>query len=461
MQARRTSWSERSQDCAFPVPHCTLRPSHPEASTVSPRKDHHEGHEEHEDKKSRSHGSSSFVNFVLFVVLLFALAITACAGGRGSGGFDISSQRALEAASELAVSNLQALIDFGQEGGNGGGAQAASEGIPPNDLQCTPDGFCLECVEANGIFTATSFFVGAPRGAECPPECRRDEIFLTSADPRTCEGEVRNDIPVGCGFKKYAREWKPGSANLIGFAALFEPSGAGTGCAEPQSFGLITPAFNVCTEASKGTMTLDGFRSDVDVAEHRFARFTDFSVDLVADGDPCVVHATLNGHLERRSGNGAGFSATYDDFIVTVREEGAGVVLVTQDGTLHTDCAGVLEYETIEPLRLTAGESCPRAGLLHIMLPNGRQSLTHYTASGGVEVDFGADGVVDETFTSCTDSALSLCQVEEPADLCAACESDDDCGDGFVCLPCTFDCTSDIRRCVAVDDFAVCDGEIY
>jgi hypothetical protein len=399
------------------------------------------------------------VNFVLFVVIL---ALYACAGGRGSGVFDISAQHAVEAASELAVSNLQALIDFSQQAGNGGGAESASEGVPPNDLQCTPDGFCLECVEANGMFTATSFFVGAPRGAECPPECRCDEMFLSSVDPGTCQGEVRNDIPVGCGFRNYAREWQPGSANLIDFAALFEPSGQGTGCAEPQSFGLITPAFNVCTESSKGTMSLDGYRSDVvDGADHRFARFTGFSVDLAADGDPCVVHATLNGHVERRSNTGAGFSATYDNFLVTEREEGAGIVLVTQDGTLNTDCAGAVDYETIEPLRLTAGESCPRAGLLRITLPNGAQSLTHYTASGGVELDFGADGKVDQTFASCTDPALSVCQVEEPVDLCAACESGDDCGDGLVCLPCMFDCTGDMRRCVAMDDFGACDAGIY
>jgi hypothetical protein len=388
--------------------------------------------------------------------------MSACAGGRGSGGFDISAQHAVEAASELAVSNLQALIDFSQQAGNGGGAESASDGVPPNDLQCTPDGFCLECVEANGIFTATSFFVGAPRGAECPPECRRDEIFLSSADPRTCEGEVRSDIPAGCGFRNYAREWKPGSANLIDFAALFEPFGKGTGCAEPQTFGLITPAFNVCTEASKGRMTLDGYRSDVEDAEERFVRFTDFSVDLVADGDPCVVHATLNGHLERRGSAGAGFSGTYDNFLITEREEDNGIVLVTQDGTLTTDCTGAIQYETIEPLRLTAGEEpCPRAGLLRITLPDGAQSLTRYTASGGVEVDFGADNVVDQTFASCTDSALSVCHVEEPVDLCAACQSDDDCAEGLVCLPCTFDCTGDIRRCVAMDDLAVCDGEIY
>jgi hypothetical protein len=398
----------------------------------------------------------------LGLLLVTAPLLAGCAEGSGSSGL-ISSQAALQVASQLAVSNLQALIEFGQQSGNnsGSGAQSGAEGVGANELQCSEDGFCLECVEANGIFTATSFFVGAPRGAECPPQCRRDEIFLTSADPRTCEGEVRNDIAVGCGFKNYARGIQPGGAILIDFAALFEPSGTGTGCAEPQSFGLITPAFNVCTDASKGTMTLDGFRSDIDGAEHSFARFTDFSADLVAAGDPCVVHATLNGDLERRSSSGAGFAATYQNFVITEREEGAGIVLVTQDGTLNTDCAGALDYETIEPLHLTAGESCPRAGLLRITLPNGAQSLTRYTGAGGVELDFGADGVVDKTFASCTDPALSVCQVEEPADLCAACESNDDCGDGLVCLPCSFDCTGVIRRCVAMDDFGACEGGIY
>ena len=58
-------------------------------------------------------------------------------------------------------------------------------------------------------------------------------------------------------------------------------------------------------------------------------------------------------------------------------------------------------------------------------------------------------------------SALSLCQVEEPADLCALCESNADCGDGLVCLPCSFDCTNDGRRCVAMDDLGGCEDGVY
>jgi hypothetical protein len=118
--------------------------------------------------------------------------------------------------------------------------------------------------------------------------------------------------------------------------------------------------------------------------------------------------------------------------------------------------------ETIEPPRLAAGEPCPHAaGLLHITLPNGAHSLTRYTENGGVELDFGADGEVDQTFASCTDSALSVCQVEEPVDLCAACESDDHCSEGPVCLPCSFDCTGDVRRCVELDDLGPCGDGIY
>jgi hypothetical protein len=40
-------------------------------------------------------------------------------------------------------------------------------------------------------------------------------------------------------------------------------------------------------------------------------------------------------------------------------------------------------------------------------------------------------------------------------------ESNDDCGDGLVCLPCSFDCTNDGRRCVAIDDLGVREGGTY
>ena len=258
---------------------------------------------------------------------------------------------------------------------------------------------------------------------------------------------------------------------LADFQALFEPSDEGTGCAEPQSFGLINPAFNICTGATKGTLTLDGFRSDVRIGmdgpttevEHRFVQFTNFSVDLVASGEPCIVRAVLNGRVDRESRfTGERFSVTYSDFLITEGEQGqGGGALVTQDGTLHIDCLGDLEYEMIEPLRLVEGETCPTAGLLRITLPNGATNLTRYTKTGGVELDFDADGRPDKVLESCTGPSPDLCKGEPSADLCATCESDEDCGDGLFCLPCSFKCTGDVRRCVAIDDLAGCDDGIF
>ena len=60
------------------------------------------------------------------VFLLCTMAL-ACADGGGSGGFDMTDRAQLLGASELAVSNLQNLIDFGQQGESGGvGAESAA-----------------------------------------------------------------------------------------------------------------------------------------------------------------------------------------------------------------------------------------------------------------------------------------------------------------------------------------------
>jgi len=389
-----------------------------------------------------------------FVRLLLGVLATGCAGGRGSGGFDIAAVRALKTGSELAVSNVQALIEFGKAKNGGAGASSSPRGSGAADSWCTEDDFCYECVEEDGLFTASTYWIGAPRGGQCPPECRHNEVFLSSTDAGTCDGVVPDDISVSCGLRNMLSR----PTRFLDFEARFDPSGEGTGCATPQSFGLISPAFNICTGASKGTMTLNGFSSDL---EGRFVGFSDFSVDLVAAGSPCFMRATLNGQLEwREQDRTVQLTTVYNDFRITEREDGDGV-LVTQDGSLTTDCVGDLEYETLEPLRLTAGATCPTAGLLRITLPDGATSLTRYTETGGVELDFGADGEVDQVFETCTDPDFAQCVAELPPELCAPCESHDDCGGDLVCLPCLSECTDDTARCVEPDDLGGCEDGTY
>ena len=47
------------------------------------------------------------------------------------------------------------------------------------------------------------------------------------------------------------------------------------------------------------------------------------------------------------------------------------------------------------------------------------------------------------------------------ADLCNACEGDDDCREGLACLSCSFECTGETKRCVGFDDLAGCEDGIY
>jgi hypothetical protein len=388
----------------------------------------------------------------------------------------------------VAVSNLDTLIAFGG-GSNGGGGSACSgsrasaaknrarsAGLGDEEGLCTEAGSQdFQCVEKDGVFTATRFLIGTPRGADCTPGTQpagQAEVFLSSADPGTCTGRVPLDIPVECGFRNtilMSAADNEISALLVDFTASFAPSGSDPGCAQPQSFGLVSPAFNPCTGSSRGTLTLNGARSDLETCigcprapfEQLLARFEDFTVELDASGSPCVLRARLNGQVDRENrSTGERFSTIYEDFLITETQDEDGV-LITQDGTINTDCLGDLEYETIEPLHLAAGEICPTAGLLRIRLSDGRASLTRYTATGGAELDFDADGKVDKTVASCTGASLRYCAGGGASDLCKVCNGDADCREGLVCLPCSFECTGETKRCVGSDDLGGCEDGIY
>jgi len=108
--------------------------------------------------------------------------LAACADGRGSTGFDITDRASrIEAASTVAVSNLDTLIAFGG-GSNGGGAScsgsraaaAVDSGSPvlPDESEalCTEEGTQdFQCVEEDGLFTATRFLLGTPRAPSARP----------------------------------------------------------------------------------------------------------------------------------------------------------------------------------------------------------------------------------------------------------------------------------------------------
>jgi hypothetical protein len=95
------------------------------------------------------------------------------------------------------------------------------------------------------------------------------------------------------------------------------------------------------------------------------------------------------------------------------------------------------------------------------------RSVIRYTATGGVDIDFDADGDFDQGFDNCRDSKLTQCgggngppPTRTPRQVggeCAACEEDADCETDLACVPCFDDCTGDVRRCSIFDSLLECE----
>lgn len=100
------------------------------------------------------------------------------------------------------------------------------------------------------------------------------------------------------------------------------------------------------------------------------------------------------------------------DPVVITWETVAGGVDVTVNGsyTMSSSClTGSLTIETIEALFFPISEEtelpdCPTSGVIEV---TGDQTATiTFTATGGMEIDNGSDGTVDETFESCADADI-------------------------------------------------------
>lgn len=163
---------------------------------------------------------------------------------------------------------------------------------------------------------------------------------------------------------------------------------------------------------------------------------------------------------------GQAFVAEFEDFTITTRDLSDGVSEVTMDGFLTADaCVGRIRVETLEPLRQRENE-CPTAGLLRLTLGTAG-SLIRYTPTGGVAIDFDADGDFDESFETCRDADLTQCgggngppptRTPRPGgDTCAACQDDGDCRPGLACVPCFDRCTGDVKRCSTFDGLVECE----
>lgn len=115
-----------------------------------------------------------------------------------------------------------------------------------------------------------------------------------------------------------------------------------------------------------------------------------------------VVDATIEA-----SGRGRNVAGTFD-VTETVTINADGSTLVEASGSVDTECTGAVSFETVEPLVYPANADCATGGQMRVTVAQG-DALVSFTPGGGLEVDYGADGSVDDTFRSCTDAKLKKC----------------------------------------------------
>lgn len=170
-----------------------------------------------------------------------------------------------------------------------------------------------------------------------------------------------------------------------------------TGCTPDASGSQLTFTFAGCTTSAGGARTfLDG---SIGIDSPGACPGVPLPV-----GQPFGVIADLT--IEA-SGAGRNVNGSFD-VSQTITQNADGSTMVDASGSVDTQCTGAVSFETVEPLVYGADAACATGGLIRVVVAQG-DALVRFTASGGIEVDYKADGSVDETFKSCTDAKLKKC----------------------------------------------------
>ena len=170
-----------------------------------------------------------------------------------------------------------------------------------------------------------------------------------------------------------------------------------TACTPGGSGSQLTFTFDACRNGSGNAQTFIDGTFDIDSPNG-------------CPGIPLPVGQAFGVVVDAHIEAGAGGNRTAGDFNVTetVTINADGSSMVDASGTVNTDCAGSVSFETIEPLVYPASGNCGTGGKLRATV-DGEDSLVTLTPSGGLEIDYGADGSIDDSFASCTAAALARC----------------------------------------------------
>jgi hypothetical protein len=176
----------------------------------------------------------------------------------------------------------------------------------------------------------------------------------------------------------------------------------------------------------------------------------------------------LDGVLEYTDAiSGLRFRQVFDLLLIDGVVESDGSRRIDLDGGVE-DCDGAVELLSLESIEVRNDEPCPRGGRVRVVA-GGQAGEIRYTASGGVELDEGADGTVDERFDDCREARTDRCgsttgsplECTVPRTQCLACDGGTDCGLGRICVPCQRECTGEPFRCGPEVLYAACEDGIF
>jgi hypothetical protein len=229
---------------------------------------------------------------------------------------------------------------------------------------------------------------------------------------------------------------------------------------EPDQFG-----FGI---RGTGRRFIDGvlqqFRTDasgnllVDIESD--ADFLEMAVGSTQEPDGCTIAAALRGSLTSSDPRGGTqFTAHFSDYHVAQHPE-AAALLLELNGTVGIDCLGHVTLSTVEPLRVAPGDTCLTGGHIEVQFGEDDVVAATFTESGEVDLDFGADGGIDQHFATCVELSADKCSARV-VPLCGACPASNECQPGLACVPCARNCSGNTRRCSLSDAFVTCEDGLF
>jgi hypothetical protein len=313
----------------------------------------------------------------------------------------------------LAFSNVFAML-IRQSGGLLGGGSGGID-FPPIEVSCNQGGKITVTCSQN----YTGF----------PPQPGPPTYNLTAADCSVA-GNTGTTVTLNGTITLAGKESGqicfldfPNTANLTipSLTILSEGTGGTVTATFTSVTGSITLSgsdpectYNTVTAQLSGSMqveTKDPVGTTLNVTS---ATFTNTSIAMVAeqfgeDCDPVIYTTTINGPASFTTG-GNTFAGMYTNYTMR-NDRTSGTSMLTVSGSIDSECFGTsVQLATHTPLTAGNAGGCPLGGEVDVN-HDGTTDRIRYTDSGGVEIDAGNNGSVEQHFDSCLDAQLFRCPV--------------------------------------------------